>query len=208
MPSIGPAVCVGSAGREREGSSLKTSAPVRDFLAGPLFIIPTIPISLQEHSPIRIIPPCLLSALLRAGDRVNSSHSPLLPPQLGNLFFYMKETAAAADGQPGEISKVIQHVKEAIAQHRRHPSNLSAPDSDISSSGTFVDKGSCEELNRVGRPEDSGPEHSEPEPKPVESEEVAADIVAKASHDSDILKPPESAFSTSDISEQMSGPVK
>ena len=107
-----------------------------------------------------------------------------------------------------EISKVIQEVKEAIMQHRRHPSNLSAPDSEISSSGTFVDKGSCEELSRVGKPEASGQEYSEPEPKSVESQVVAADIIAKTSHDSDMLKPPESAFSTSDISEQASGPIK
>lgn len=110
---------------------------------------------------------------------------------------------AAAEGQPEKISKVIQEVKKAIAQHRRQPSNLSVPDSDISSSGTFVDKGSCEELTRVGKPESP-----EPEPLTLQSEAGPAEIAAKPSDDSDALKPPESAFSTSDISEQVSGPVK
>lgn len=97
----------------------------------------------------------------------------------------------------------MQEVKKAIAEHRRQPSNLSVPDSDISSSGTFVDKGSCEELSRAEKPE-----HSDLEPATEKPEKVDAEIAAKASLDSDTLKPPESAFSTSDISEQMSGPVK
>ncbi len=89
-------------------------------------------------------------------------------------------------------------MKKAIAQHKRHPSNLSVPESDISSSGTFVDKGSCEELSRAGKPDAA----------PADDGRVAVEIAAEPSQESEGLKPPESAFSTSDMSEQTSGQVK
>ena len=83
----------------------------------------------------------------------------------------------------------------AMDRHQRNPSAISVPESDISSSGTFIDKGSHEEvptLANISRVE--------------EEEGPGGGSGALAVADYAPLQPPESAFS-SDMSEQHSGRV-
>lgn len=103
---------------------------------------------------------------------------------------------------PEESSLATEH-KQVPGQHIRHPSNLSVPESDISSNGTFIDKGSLEEVKDGRLEADLGLEAvAMSHPKAgVESSAVPC-------APEDQLQPPESAFSTSDLSEQLSGTIK
>ena len=99
-------------------------------------------------------------------------------------------------------SSAVPEPTWAVAQHRRGPSNLSIAESEISSSGTFIDKGSCEELGKEDKSE-------EPSTAEAASEDDKPAALGQAEAESqEGLKPPESAFSTSDISEQLSGAVQ
>ena len=88
-------------------------------------------------------------------------------------------------------------------QHTRNLSNVSAPESEISSSGTFIDKGSLEEVSKDERSERDMALAHVSESVPLTGT-VSKSVQPKYEEQ---LQPPESAFSASDLSEQLSGAV-
>ena len=93
------------------------------------------------------------------------------------------QTGAAAKPLPG------------VDHHQRNPSAISVPESEISSSGTFIDKGSNEDVPTLMAA-----------PKAEELEGPGDAGAALVAEEYAPLQPPESAFS-SDMSEQHSGQV-
>lgn len=77
---------------------------------------------------------------------------------------------------------------------------MSIPESENSSNGTFIDKGSCEELSKDEKPECALEAASS-------GQEAGRGLDALPGDSQAELKPPDSAFSTSDLSEQLSGPA-
>ena len=103
----------------------------------------------------------------------------------------------SAAPQPGASAK----SNSAAVRHQRNPSLISVPESDISSSGTFIDKGSLDDVpalaNTSQTREGGGPGEVD-QPGDVGATAAVEEFTP--------LQPPESAFS-SDMSEQHSGQV-
>jgi hypothetical protein len=116
----------------------------------------------------------------------------------GHVFIVPQEAPACPTPSIQSHQEASVSAKKGV-RHQRHPSAVSVPESDISSCGTFIDKGSLEGTPMVEDSPQAGAGSKGISP-PAGIAGTAA--VAKYSP----LKPPESAFS-SDMSEQHSGQV-
>lgn len=98
---------------------------------------------------------------------------------------------------------MLSEDQRAGGGHKRQTSCMSIPESENSSNGTFIDKGSCEELSKEDKTEALAGREAVPQTSDHDSQ------IEPAASAPDIAPPmpPESAFSTSDLSEQLSAPI-